>query len=76
MIYMHDQRIKLLCPVCCRCYYPDVRINDRRVYGLACWVLFNMPRASRDEMGREFCSCDRAHLETCDELCGSVVLRA
>jgi hypothetical protein len=46
------------------------------VYGLACWVLFNMPRASRDEMGRKFCSCGRAHLETCDGLCGSVVLRA
>lgn len=28
MIYMHDHRIRLLCPVCCRCYYPDVRIND------------------------------------------------
>jgi hypothetical protein len=31
-------------PMRCRCYYPDVRINDIRVCGLACLVLFKMPR--------------------------------
>lgn len=54
-------------------------INDIRVCGLACLVLFNKhgPRVeSRDEMEREFCSCSRAQLETCDGQCGSVVLRA